>query len=290
MVSSSDTGNFIKEWMGLFQKAGGFYRQMFMLPLWRTYPSHQESVTESLAIFLKGYAFERRGRRPDYPHAAADTVMEFGTELDPKLVWENFKKQIRDEHLNRKNNPLYPSSDPDDIGNAINKKSVIEAIARHKSEPPRILAKHLSELVKNGDTIQAFEFLTSVRGVGSKIASFYLRDLADVTKINSSDIQERGLLQPIDVWVKRTVHRLTKQQRMEDTQIANWIVINAHSCETSPEQINMGIWFYGAVMAGSKYRLYKTLENPKEAHSLIQDYYSRIQDACIACNAMPTSG
>jgi len=120
--------NGIQQWLQLFQDVSFFYRQMLMLPLWNKYRNYQNSIVDSLAIFLEGYAFERQGRRPDYFHAAVDSLIRCNNSLTANCVWNNFKQLLNNQRLNHRNNPLYPSNNPDNIQNINNKLSVVEAI------------------------------------------------------------------------------------------------------------------------------------------------------------------
>ena len=58
----------------------------------------------------------------------------------------------------------------------------------------------------DGHIPRAFQHLDQGRGIGPKIASFFLRDLAVWFEIEP--LQHRELLQPIDRWVRRYVSLL----------------------------------------------------------------------------------
>ena len=274
--------NGIQQWLQLFQDASCFYRQMLMIPLWNKYPNYQNNVVDSLAIFLEGYAFERQGRKPDYFHVAVDSLISCSNSLTPICVWNNFKRLLNNQRLNHRNNPIYPSSNPDNIQNISSKISVIEAVSRFQKHAS--LSQYIYNLtIQNNDVIQSFNFLRTIRGIGNKIASFYLRDLVVVLSPNLTNIQNRELLQPIDIWVERTVQYLARNRNMNKTQVANWIVTNALRYGLSPEYINMGIWFYCALIASSEYRLSRSLQNINMAQSLISDFRSRINAVCRNC-------
>ena len=130
---------------------------------------------------------------------------------------------------------------------------------------------------------QSFNFLRSIRGVGHKIASFYLRDLITISNINLANIKNRWLLQPIDIWVERTVKILTRNQSMNKQQVANWIVNNSIQYHLNPEHINMGIWFYCALIASNEYRLNQSLQNINIARSLTNDFRARINNVYRNC-------
>jgi len=271
--------NGLKHWLQMFQDVSCFYRHMLMLPLWNKYPNYRNSILHSLAIFLEGYAFERQGRRPDYFHAAVDSLIACNKNLNANCVWNNFRLRLNNQRLNHRNNPIYPSSNPDNIQNINNKISVIEAVSGFQN-PVTLSHKIYNSIIQHQDIIQSFNFLRRIRGIGNKIASFYLRDLVVVLNLSLTNIQNRELLQPIDIWVERTVQYLAGNQNMNKTQVANWIVTNSLQYNLDPEYINMGIWFYCSLIANSEYRLSRSLQNINMAHSLINDFRLRINNIC----------
>ena len=274
--------NGIQQWLQLFQDVSCFYRQMLMLPLWNKYLNYQNSIVDSLAIFLEGYAFERQGRRPDYFHAAVDSLIGCNNNLTANCVWNNFKQLLNNQRLNHRNNPLYPSNNPDNIQNINNKLSLVEAILNLQNQGT--LSNYINNLViQNNNTIQSLNFLKTIRGVGDKIASFYLRDLVVVLNLNIINVQNRQLLQPIDIWVERTIKYLAGNQNMNKAHVANWIVANSLQYHLNPEYINMGIWFYCSLIISSEYRLNQSLQNINMAQSLINDFRSRINNVCQNC-------
>jgi hypothetical protein len=98
--------------------------------------------------------------------------------------------------------------------------------------------------------------MTSINGVGAKIASLFLRDVALVYGIEPQ--KSRELLQPIDVWVKRYVYRWAG--KMSDAKCAKWIVENCRLAGASPEKVNAGMWYFGALIAGDERTLMRLLE------------------------------
>ncbi len=278
--------NGIQQWLQMFQDVSCFYRHMMMLPLWNKYPNYQSSIVDSLAIFLEGYAFERQGRRPDYFHVAVDSLFACNNNLNANCVWNDFKLRLNNQRLNHRNNPIYPSSNPDNIQNINTKMSVIEVIlgSQNPNPNPIILSQEIYNLIiQNQDVIQAFNFLRGIRGIGNKIASFYLRDLVVVSNLNLANIQNRELLQPIDIWVERTVQYLAGNPNMSKTQVANWIVSNSLNYSLNPEYINMGIWFYCSLIANSEYRLNQSLQDINMAYSLLTYFRSRINNVYQNC-------
>ena len=86
---------------------------------------------------------------------------------------------------------------------------------------------------------EAWEKLTSIRGIGAKIASLFLRDLAVWFDLTPN--VDRWYMQPVDVWVRRTV-KLLSGSNMSDEEIAKWIVRNSEN----PERANQGIWYFAS--------------------------------------------
>lgn len=267
-----------------FENVSCFYRHMLMFPLWNKYSNYQNNICDSLSIFLEGYAFERQGRRPDYFHAAVDSLIHCIQQktLNANCIWNRFKQSLNNQNLNHRNNPLYPSNNPDNVLNISNKLSIIEAIANFRDS--NTLSTYIQNLIMQGNAItQSFNFLRSIRGIGEKIASFYLRDLAVVINLNLINVQSRELLQPIDVWVERTVKLLTGNQNMNRMQVANWVVKNAIQYSLNPEYINMGIWFFCASIAKSEYQLNQSLANINIAHALINDFRVSLSNTYQNC-------
>ena len=266
-----------RQWLELFNDMSCLYRHMMMVPLWKKYPDYQNNVVNSLAIFLEGYAFERQGRRPDYFYVAVDSLIycNYQNMLNPNCIWNRFQQLLNNQRLNHRNNPLYPSNNPDNLRNINRKLSITEAIL--SLDNTVTLYQHICSLInQNQDIIQSFNFLRTIRGIGDKIASFYLRDLVAISNINLSNIQNRWLLQPIDIWVERTIKTLNRNQNMNKQQVAHCIVDNSIQYHLNPERVNMGIWFYCALIAGSEYRLNQSLQDIKIAQSFICNFYTRI--------------
>ncbi len=120
--------NHVQQWFQFFQDVSCFYREMFMLPLWNKYPNHTTNVWDSLAIFLEGYAFERQGKRPDFSHAAVDSLFYCQQQSNGIFneniinnIWQRFSQLLNNTRLNHRNNPLYPSINPTTFETLINR-------------------------------------------------------------------------------------------------------------------------------------------------------------------------
>ena len=262
-----------------------------MLPLWKKYPNHSNDVWSSLSIFLEGYAFERQGRRPDYSHAAVDALIlcrQNNPVLNPNsslTLWKLFSYLLNNQKLNCRNNPLYPSTNPNNLSNFNpSKPSLIEAIIQVILPTNLTLTSYLKDLInRNRDIHSAYDLLTRIRGIGNKIASFFLRDLTNIMGINLQNIKNRHFLQPIDIWVDRTIKIIAKNSSLKKWQIADWILNNSLRNQISPEKVNMGIWFFCSQIITSEYRLKKALNNFHYAQSLLNSYRNTLNNVCNNC-------
>ena len=234
--------NGIQQWLQLFNNISCYYRNMLMLPLWNRYPNYQTNIWDSLSIFLEGYAFERQGRRPDYSHAAVDSLLNFREQhaLNAVSIWNTFRDSLNNQKLNHQNNPLYPSNNPDNVHGISKHLSLVEVA--HSNFQSATLSSFIQQTIdQHNDALHAFQFLKTIRGIADKIPSFYLRDLTVVLNMNLEIIQNRALFQPIDTWVDRTVKTLTGDNNLNKKQVTDWIVDNALRHNLIPERINM-VW------------------------------------------------
>lgn len=285
--------NNIQQWLQFFEKVSCFYRHMFMLPLWNKYPKYKIDIWDSLSIFLEGYAFERQGRRPDYFYAGVDALLYCKQQNNNNftwitnninIIWHKFSKLLNNQGLNPKNNPLYPSTNPNNLQRIGNRLSIIEIVLQNKIvDQDLTFASYLQHQIQLTNNIQnAFNFITRIRGIGNKIASFYLRDLVDVNLIDLRNVQNREFLQPVDIWVERTI-RILSNQNLNKVAIAKWIVDNSLMNNLNPEHVNMGIWFFCSQIIISEYNLNKALINFNIAQNLLNNYKERIRNVLQIC-------
>ncbi len=285
--------NHITQWLQFFERLSCFYREMFMLPLWYKYPNHTTDIWESLAIFLEGYAFERQGRRPDYFPAAVDALFyckqqndnNFVPTVINNMIWQKFSQSLNNQNLNPKNNPLYPSTeDPNNLQNINKRPSVIEFIINQNIVRNNLtLTSYLQNRIVQNNLNDVFNSLISIRGIGNKVASFFLRDLTDVMQINLTNIQHRKLLQPIDIWVERVVKILSNNQHLNRAKVADWLFKFSIENNVSPERVNMGIWFFCSIIIVSEYKLNQVLNKLNTAQDIANNYRNRLRNICNQC-------
>lgn len=267
---------------------------MFMLPLWhKYYPNHGKDIWGSLAVFLEGYAFERQGRSPNYSPAAVKALFDCKKQCNGNLnqknvvmcVWKHFKNSLNNQKLNKKLNPLYPSTNPDNLPNINKSLSLIEVVLKEVTPQNNTFTTYFQKQINQENDIQpSFDLLKSIRGIGPKIAPFYLRDLVDVMNATLNNIQNVHLLQPIDTWVERTVKILCGNQAMNETEeVADWIVKTSIQHNINPQRVNMGIWFFGSTIAKSKYILEKALKKLDDAIELVNDFRDKVRSVSQHC-------
>jgi hypothetical protein len=250
-----------------FERLSVLYRAHMMDPWWLWY-DQEPSPRRALSVFMGQYAYERQGRAPAYPHAAYFAIMDNNEPaLDPVKIWDAFQHELDGAKSNPKLNPLYhvpgscrcaSCSLMDDDGELIN----IVEVTRLQLTDEHVRA--------------AFDHLNKIRGVGPKIASFFLRDVAMHFEIQP--VRDRELLQPIDVWVRRYVARLTGTLPRTDTQTALWICRNTRA----PEAVNQGLWYFGSQIATSDVKLRRALADDDYAMQLVNLYIDRIERAVTA--------
>ncbi|MGB2865248.1 MAG: hypothetical protein WBC05_18105 [Sedimentisphaerales bacterium] len=306
--------NRVQQWLRFFEQVSCFYKQGMIL-LWNEYPNHTTDIWDSIAIFLEGYAFERQGRKPDYFHAAVDALLGYKREHNGNMsnnivedIWSRFSNLLNDQNLNYQNNPLCPQ------GKEYSKKykggrknyktsqlSLIQVVYENNNIRNKSFTTYLRERIIQNDIQGAFDLLKSIQGVSDKIASFFLRDLAYIMKIDLSKTQNRHLLQPIDIWVAKTVISLDEIEfsglkgkikngrslnNKDKVKLAELIVRQSGGNAANPELVNTGIWYFCSQIAISGYRLEIVLENLNDlsrAKSLAHKHAMWIKNACKNC-------
>lgn len=264
-----------------FAQLGSLFEARFLKPLWERYPSRDTDDWEAVGIFLSGYAFERQGAKPDYHHVAADTVRRLAgegcsltDETTAKKVWDTFSKTSGGAKLNFANNPLCPQATyyTRKTGSTLTySKSLIEFLhdLTEVGLPANIIsfAKTGLQLDRTRDVHRGIQ---DINGIGSKIASLFLRDVAVI--YNTFPAKDRYLLQPVDVWVKRVFDKLTDNESHDTETIQQGIVDVATRIDVLPEAVNQGMWYFSSQVADSDYRLSKALSDLSYARALLQEY------------------
>lgn len=240
----------------------------------------------ALSQFLFGYAFERQGRSPAYAPIARHVIETAATtdgfwqdEEMPRQAWTSFCSTLNglreDAKPNPMNNPLCPQ------GHSYQSKwgqketaqlSVLQFAQQRLKEFDYNIVAWARHMLLNDKVQVVHGSLCSINGIGPKIASFFLRDVAWCFGIRV--VSHRDLLQPVDVWVERTARQLDPAAK---GLTATWIVQQSEAAEASPEAVNAGVWYFGAMIAGSEFRLFQALNDPLHAWCMVDEYVTRLQ-------------
>jgi hypothetical protein len=257
----------------LFEGLSWLYRAQMMDPWWRWY-SEEPGPRRALALFTGEYAYERQGRARSYPHAAYFAVEECRA-LDAAEIWQAFQDELDGAKSNPRLNPLNHS--------AVRCTCVRCIFTDSDGELQDVVDVTRSDLV-DGHVGRAFQRLDLVRGIGPKIASFFLRDLAVWFKIEP--LRDRELLQPIDVWVRRYVVLLNNGAAvLTDQQTADWICGNS----VAPEAANQGLWYFASQIAGSEVKMRRALADERYANELVKGYVDQLRGAVTAWTSRQVS-
>ncbi len=290
-----------KNWLEFFAKVGIVYERM-VHSWWSTFPHHGSDSYESLRIFLSDYAFERQGGS-FYAPFACEALKQAGPDfLDASIVWDKFRNEIekwkrhnQDTELLRMNesrNPLAPKGTTFTIksrnGQAIReeqttKKSIIEFA--NKIGLPLIDWAHIK---LQSETRLAYDGLCEISGIGPKIASYFLRDVARQFNCFHDDTSNRHLLQPIDIWTRRAAESLSgrKFSEYDAEPAAKFIVDESLNADLSPERVNQGMWYFGAEIAETEYYLNRLFTDPEGSKRAFDDLRKHLQSLQSAASLL----
>ncbi len=281
----------MREHFVLFAEVNSIYEARFLQPLWRKYFPHEDDDWKALAIFLEGYAFARQGAPANFGHAACDAIQEFRnagsllTDVNAaREIWCRFSAILKTNNLNYAVNPLCPggisyqrSYKGKTITATTHNMSTVEFLSvlakENKSANIITWAKKGLQEEKTRDIHKA---LSGINGIGGKIASFFLRDVASFYGI--SPLKYRYLVQPIDVWIRRISKQLMTLEPV-DEQIARWIVEEATKDNVTPEAVSQGMWYFGSQVGGSEYRVSKALDDLDYAKTLVNEHLEALRQA-----------
>jgi hypothetical protein len=250
------------EMLKLFADFSVVFKNFFQDPSWNKYENTLKDHLDAASLFVGAYGFEHQGRSPSYSPASIEAIKlskGFGDSPDfPSIVWKNFSDSLPGKKLNPHLNPLYHILDQTNTNSLCHRYASTNSCrciwcALEESENLVLISKQDLEA---GNIKDAWERLKRIRGVKGKIASLFLRDVAIWYGLTLGNDDNRWLLQPIDIWVRRVVTLLQKEE-ISDEQIARWIVENCKK----PEHCNQGIWYFGAKIVGSDFGLNRAMIN-----------------------------
>ncbi len=245
----------------------------------------------ALLVFVKSYAYERQGRAPAYPKIASECISEYynnggswdiPTEKDAEEIWKKYKDLAKEKYnLVKKGEYNQLISKVNEARNPLNDEGgIIKIIAQEKIKN---IALFVLEKYKENETKFVYNFFVKVRGIGPKISSYYLRDIADKglkKKLlsNENEITDLFLLQPIDTWVDQVTDIIFGEVIKDRVEKQRKIVALCQSAGVSSINFNQGAWILGNQLAGNFGSLKKILKDKNELLDIIKKKVEKLND------------
>ena len=213
-------------------------------------PIHRNQFRDSyqaLVRFVRGYAYERQGAAAAYKLIAeksiekvlCNRVRSINLEISEK-VWRTYREIAKTEFnnlsVNATHNPL--KSD----------KGILTMMAK---EQIKNLAVFVRDMIQNGNTKKVHRLMVNVRGIGTKIASLYMRDIAYLGDLNELKIKDSHYLQPIDTWIEQCLSIILEDVPKKPEEKQRKIVELCKEANVSQTAFNQGAWVIGSQIAGN---------------------------------------
>ena len=148
-------------------------------------------------------------------------------------------------------------------------KGVIDKLA---SSNISNIAIYIRDLVSNGNTNQAYDFIKSIRGIGEKISSFYLRDIVYLTNLDEKNIPDLHLLQPLDTWLEQTLKILFNSDVPKKLQEKQKLIVDlSKESRVSSISFNQGAWVLGSQISG-EFETFKRALTDYDFAKIVEDH------------------
>jgi len=206
----------------------------------------------ALIQFTSSYSYERQGAPLAYRRLSRNSLenvakgMKEPSKSFPEDVWAEFKRLAKEGGIgtNENVNPLTCSENNRQISSA-------QFVLNLKEYEYNILM-WAEDHIREGKAEDATDDLLGIRGVGWKIAAFYLRDVAHHVA-HHYDLEEEPAwcFQPVDVWIRRIATSwgsIIGRSVEENYDVAAQVFIDlakAASVEKAGD-LNAGAWVLGS--------------------------------------------
>ena len=239
---------------------------LFVIPPRTRFPDHADEPIDALKLFLSSYGFEHEGRSSAYGELATAALGKCAMPAPTPTraaswawsVWKTFCELggfKNGKGANPKLNPLYSGRPADGHG-------IISVVFSDALEQDGYnLYRFAIRALKSDDLERAHTTLRSIRGTGPKIASLFLRDVALERTQSDTGLRHRELLQPIDIWTRRTISNLIGREIESDQEAARLIVQLADDADCCALSLNAGSWYFGSKIARTAQTLEGTIRN-----------------------------
>lgn len=220
---------------------------------------------QALVCFVQNYAYERQGAAAAYPVIAEKSIEKVLSNRiglidlnDAKRVWKIYKETAKNEFNNLKINATH---------NPLNSDNGI--LTTMANEQIKNLAVYVRDMIQNSNTRKVHKLLVNVRGIGTKITSFYMRDIVYLGGLDELKIKDAHYLQPIDTWLEQTLSIILEDvpKKLEEKQ--RTIVELCKEADVSQIAFNQGAWVLGSQIAGN-FSSFREILKGRNAKSIIQ--------------------
>lgn len=269
------------DWLQFFARLSPFYRALELEPIWgERFEAHREDPWTSLGLFLYGYGLGR-GPGSAYDAGAGAKALSLAREHGPfpgggaaaERTWELLAAISRREITNPRGHPLYPASDPDDLGVRPSPSLVEMRFVGDVTGYRACLTDFASSLLARDDLSTVFDLLTGVRGVGRTRAGSFLRDLAVWDdRATSSDART---VEPADDHVRRCATLLAAGTD-DAADAGGWLLDRSEADGLSAHRVSAGMTYFATRLAGDPYRLEQCLTDIDRAERLVHEHRERL--------------
>ena len=271
----------------LFEKVSFIYKNYFLRDT--IFRDQFKDDYKALVCFLKNYAYERQGSPKAYSEIAIECISKYKSEKgwkvfskeDAEVLWNWYKDIAKEEFNLIEKKTGNEKVKVNELRNPMSKKGGI--IDKLSSENIPNLAIYIRDLISKGNTRDAHYFfvgkesksksIRGIRGIGEKISSFYLRDIAYLAGLDEKNISDLYLLQPIDTWIEQTLKILFNSdapQGLKDKQ--ELIVDLCKESGVSSISFNQGAWVLGSQIAGEFKKFNRILNDYAFAQKVIENH------------------
>jgi hypothetical protein len=243
--------------------------------------SPQDHLKDWLGAFkyFTRYAYERSVKVQQYIDSSIKVLKANKEDLNDLFLCTEFNKELEEKinldyknDIESHNNKYNPKVDIMRCSEK-NKKSILRFLYDiNKDDNTKNIAEYVINHLKNGDVKTPYNTLTSIWGIGDKIATFYLRDcflslLENPSKILFKNPDEDKLhFQPLDTWVLSALEIIVKMRPMDKKKMSKGTFYKKVLLEFEKElellsgQANIALWVLGAKISPSKVVFQKIIQ------------------------------
>jgi len=134
------------------------------------------------------------------------------------------------------------------VNNRVDRKMIVSTlIFLNEQTKDNNIVTYSTQKIRKGLLGKVYLKLDGVFGIGAKLASFFLRDLVCLYRLESYvEDDDLALLQPVDVWVDRVTERLGIIETNDLLEAKREKIVKAcQQANVHPISFNQGCWYAG---------------------------------------------